>query len=66
MGGFKMYRRRRCSTQERRWMEPGVGGRRRNLLRMLSIELDRSDFLDRSWKRHRETQYKVVPLIFGV
>lgn len=37
-----------------------TGERRRNLLRMVSVDLNRSDFEDRTWKRHRPTQYKAV------
>jgi len=55
-----IYRNRRCSTQERRADVDGWGRRRRNLLRMISIDLDRSDWRDRSWKRYRRAQYKPV------
>lgn len=54
-----VYRHARvCVTQERRAIMDGWGRRRRNLLRMLSIEMDRSDYRARTWKRHRDTQYK--------
>ena len=50
------------TTQERRANQDGYARKKRCLHHLPSAwdDIGRSDWRDRSWKRHRKTQYKVV------
>jgi hypothetical protein len=59
---FCNYLRHPKTTQERRKFDKKYGRRKRCPSRLPDTydDMPRSDIEDRSWKRHRKTQYKIV------
>lgn len=52
------------TTQERRWYDQEFGRAKRNARRLVDSwdDIPRQDAGDRSWKRHRRTQYRPVDM----